>query len=197
MSEAHIRANEVLRRFEGKTSIMGAEIGVLIGQMSECLLRDPRVKLIMVDSWAPEEEQTDAYKASEDYHAHLTAAEQLAHKRVAEEVTEFAGTRRTILHATSREAAGHVPDRSLDFAFIDGDHSFEGCSEDISLWFPKVKVGGYLCGHDYAVPSDAAWAVGVRRAVDAAVKRMGWKLETGPNYVWLVKIEAPIKAAKK
>jgi len=38
-------------------------------------------------------------------------------------------------------------DNSIDFLFIDGDHSFKSVSEDIQLWLPKVK--GILSGHDY------------------------------------------------
>lgn len=36
----------------------------------------------------------------------------------------------------------------LDFLFIDGDHSYDGCLKDFHQWAPKVKVGGILAMHD-------------------------------------------------
>ena len=40
-------------------------------------------------------------------------------------------------------------DNSLDFVFIDGNHSFEYATEDIAQWSKKVKPGGIVAGHDY------------------------------------------------
>ena len=36
----------------------------------------------------------------------------------------------------------------FDFVFIDGDHRYEGVSNDIKNYAPLVKKGGILCGHD-------------------------------------------------
>lgn len=41
-----------------------------------------------------------------------------------------------------------IPDGSLDFVYIDGNHSEEYVRQDIRLWWPKVKIGGMLAGHD-------------------------------------------------
>jgi cephalosporin hydroxylase len=38
---------------------------------------------------------------------------------------------------------------SLDFVYIDANHAYNYVVQDIELWYPKVKKGGYLCGHDY------------------------------------------------
>lgn len=38
---------------------------------------------------------------------------------------------------------------SLDFVYIDGDHSYSAVDIDVRLWLPKVKPGGYVGGHDY------------------------------------------------
>lgn len=56
--------------------------------------------------------------------------------------------------------ATRYPDRSLDFVFIDGDHSYDGVMRDLVAWIPKVKVGGILAGHDYE------WNAEVTKAVD-------------------------------
>jgi hypothetical protein len=58
----------------------------------------------------------------------------------------------------SIEAAGLYPDESLDFVFIDGDHREESVTADINAWWPKVRAGGILAGHDYdeTGPANAA-----------------------------------------
>lgn len=53
---------------------------------------------------------------------------------------------------TSEEAYETYEDHSLDFVFIDADHSKEGISADIPNWYSKVKHGGVLAGHDYDYP---------------------------------------------
>ena len=47
----------------------------------------------------------------------------------------------------SYEFADEVP--ALDFLFIDGDHSVEGCTRDYKLFEPKLKKGGYIAFHDF------------------------------------------------
>lgn len=39
----------------------------------------------------------------------------------------------------------------VDLVFIDGDHRYEAVKADIESWLPKVRPGGYLCGHDLDV----------------------------------------------
>ena len=36
----------------------------------------------------------------------------------------------------------------VDFIFIDGDHSYDGFTKDLSSYFPKVKKGGIVSGDD-------------------------------------------------
>ena len=52
------------------------------------------------------------------------------------------------IHKFSWDATEDIPDE-LDFVYIDGDHRREAVEKDISLYYPKVKDGGLLCGHDY------------------------------------------------
>jgi len=53
------------------------------------------------------------------------------------------------IRAISWEAADLYDDESLDFVFIDAAHDYESVKKDIAAWYPKVKVGGILAGHDY------------------------------------------------
>ena len=50
---------------------------------------------------------------------------------------------------TSEQASNLFADNSLDFVYIDGNHKYEYVLQDLNLWYPKVKQGGYLMGDDY------------------------------------------------
>jgi MMP 1-O-methyltransferase len=43
---------------------------------------------------------------------------------------------------------------SIDFLFIDGDHSIQGCDFDFVNYAPFLKKGGYLAFHDYYADRD-------------------------------------------
>lgn len=190
MSEPQRRANEVLRRLTGPS--IGAEIGVLIGQMSECLLNDRKCTMLyMVDSWADADTQPEPYKETGDWHATIPLETQNIHMQTAMKVVEPFGDRAQIIRKRSVDAAVQFRDGFFDFVFIDADHSYLGCKSDIEAWRPKVKSGGWLCGHDYDFKApDAGIFFGeeVKRAVDEAVAANGWNLELGDNYTWFVRI---------
>ena len=45
--------------------------------------------------------------------------------------------------------AYQVPDRSLDFVYIDGEHTWDFVMLDLIIWSKKVKKGGIISGHDF------------------------------------------------
>ena len=56
------------------------------------------------------------------------------------------------LRALSTDASKHFDDGHFDFVYIDADH--DRLNDDLEAWYPKVKSGGVIAGHDYAfVPS--------------------------------------------
>lgn len=55
----------------------------------------------------------------------------------------------TAIREDSTKAADLYTDNSLDFIFLDADHSYESVKRDITAWLPKVKSGGILAGDDY------------------------------------------------
>lgn len=54
-----------------------------------------------------------------------------------------------------------ISDESLDFVFIDANHSYEFVRDDLEFWYKKVKKGGYITGDDYDNTN-----FGVKKAVD-------------------------------
>jgi len=66
------------------------------------------------------------------------------------------------LIADSHKVYASFEDESIDFLFIDGDHHYESVIQDLKNWFPKIKQGGIISGHDYAYGGEC----GVIPAVD-------------------------------
>jgi predicted O-methyltransferase YrrM len=60
----------------------------------------------------------------------------------------------------SHEASLDFEDSSCDVVFIDMEHTYHAVKQDIQCWLPKVKAGGYIAGHDYAL-----YALGLMQAV--------------------------------
>ena len=50
--------------------------------------------------------------------------------------------------AESVEGAKTFPDGMIDFCFIDANHEAPAVQADIRAWWPKIKPGGVLAGHD-------------------------------------------------
>jgi lipopolysaccharide biosynthesis glycosyltransferase len=58
---------------------------------------------------------------------------------------------------------------SLDVAYLDGDHSYEGVKADLEAVLPCVRKHGWIMGHDYEMNMEKArtrYEFGVKRAVD-------------------------------
>jgi len=53
-------------------------------------------------------------------------------------------------HINSWDVAINYVDESLDFVFLDGDHSYDSIKKDICAWLPKVKKNGIIAGHDFS-----------------------------------------------
>jgi uncharacterized Rossmann fold enzyme len=175
------RAESVLQWLRGVPNPVGAEIGVFAGEMSQKLLSRPDVTLYLVDSWTANHDPR--YAASGDFHAGLTQREQDHFCEAARRIVSFAGPRAKIIRKPSMEAARDIPDGSLDFVFIDADHSYEGCKADIEAWLPKVRKGGFISGHDYENTDFPKFGV-----TQAVTEKFG-AVELGANFTWHRRIE--------
>lgn len=71
----------------------------------------------------------------------------------------------TPIRLPSIEAAKQFEDNSLDAVFIDANHDYENVKADINAWYPKVKSGGIISGHDYSPIAEGNGHPGVRQAV--------------------------------
>ncbi len=150
---------------------VGAEVGVERGRYSQYLCKTiPGVKMFCVDPWHPYAHQSEAREEGIYQQA----------------LQSLAGCNVEIIRKTSLEASKDILDGSLDFVYIDGLHEFDPVMMDIILWSQKVRRGGIVSGHDYAVQ----FGFGVIQAVHAyteAHRVLVWYVTTGdkPTQSWL------------
>jgi hypothetical protein len=79
-----------------------------------------------------------------------------------------------ILRARSDEAAGRFPLMYFDYVYLDADHTHAGCLRDIRSWWPRVRQGGIIAGHDYTDTTSRNGATfGVIQAVDDFMAEKG------------------------
>lgn len=65
----------------------------------------------------------------------------------------------------SKETSRLFQDQSIAAIFFDADHSYAGMKRDLVNWYPKIRKGGIISGHDYT------WGDGgVKKAVDLFFK---------------------------
>lgn len=61
-------------------------------------------------------------------------------------------------------------DDYFDFIYIDADHTYEAVKSDLESWYPKLKKGGIMSGHDY-VEVTTSVPFGVVQAVNEFLKK--------------------------
>ena len=161
-----------------------AEIGTWRGGFAAVILADRRPRrLYLVDPW--EHRGEEAYEKA-SYGGRMEGGQQ-ALDAMHEEVLarfrdEIAEGRVTVVRRRSLQAAAEIEDGSLDWVYIDGDHSYEGVSADLAAWFPKVRAGGFLAGDDYG--EEGSWfGAGVTRAVDEFRERCAGLEVIGTQFV--------------
>lgn len=127
----------------------GAEIGVFEGDTSGRLLAwMPGILLIIcVDVWEHNQEFHDAMpkKRGRILNANWRKVRTVFKAQV---LDPYPG-RVWAIKNTSINASKIIDDNSLDWIFIDGNHAYEPFLKDIYAWWPKLRVGGLLCGDDY------------------------------------------------
>lgn len=92
----------------------------------------------------------------------------------------------TPIREHSQMAPNRYEDRSLDFVFIDADHSYDEVKKDIECWYPKVKLGGIIAGHDYYNSYQVQRAVKNTIGENIKTNRLSWIHEK-------INIEIPMK----
>ncbi|UCG53510.1 MAG: class I SAM-dependent methyltransferase [Candidatus Latescibacterota bacterium] len=130
---------EFLERSEFPRGGIIVEIGVRYGLFSELLLEHLKPeRFYLIDPWKNDGldpgESRDNIRLEGEFRSC---------------VARFRGRVPKVLRAKSADAAFSFADEDFDFVYIDGNHTYEFVLLDCLLWWPKVKKGGFLAGHDY------------------------------------------------
>lgn len=145
----------------------GAEIGVHTGIYSQIILDTWQgEKLWLIDPWR---HQAAGYDDIINY------PDQKFDELLIETVRRLAPYRGrwNLLREFSQDATTYFPDAFFDFVYVDGNHSNEACLLDCELWWPKIRQGGLLAGHDYISGIRKGASFGVKDAVDQFALRIG------------------------
>jgi len=155
-----------------KNNLKGVEIGVRDGGNALSIMKTLDInKLILVD---PYEQYTENEK-------NWDSEKQKKYYNEAKKNLKDFKDKIYFVKKKSEEAAPIIDDE-LDFVYIDGGHDFENVKKDIEKWFPKVKKGGIIGGHDFK-----SKYLGLTKAVNQFVEKNGYNLMGDDTDWWIIK----------
>ena len=133
-------------------NLKGIEIGTCRGESTAYFLEKcPNIDLLTT---------IDPYKGYQDWNGEITQETVDRFMEVAKKNLKEYGKRVKMLRLESVAAADKFKDESVDFIFVDGDHSYDATLADCKAYYSKLKKGGIFCGHDYQTLED------VKRSID-------------------------------
>lgn len=145
-----------------QSQLVGAEVGVARGDNSLSIFETLDMKLL---------HEIDPYMGTDASPDTKAIAFQLLKNRATEWHIK-----------TSIEAAKEIGE-ALDFVYIDGAHDYINVKADIAAWFPLVRKGGVVGGHDFSSGSHD----GLIDAVVEFAKARGYFLNVECPDWWVVK----------
>lgn len=112
---------------------VGVEVGVRTGWFSKYILDHTQMKVYAIDPWEDNDELADAEYAYDSCKKRLRPYKH----------------RVKLIKGWSPQEAARFKDGRVDFVYIDALHDYESVKKDIEGWWPKVRKGGIISGHDF------------------------------------------------
>ena len=134
-----------------------AEIGTYNGNFARKILyfTNPQ-KLHLIDPWV------DSWHDGAAYQDKMNNRYQNVLKRFNREIN----LGKVAIHrGYSHEVCNNFEDNYFDWIYIDGNHQYEFVKKDLELYYPKIKMGGFITGDDY-YGKGHWWQDDVKKAVD-------------------------------
>ena len=160
-----VSKERVRRKFLQKLPKGGVavEIGVWQGEFSPTILElIAPDKLVLIDPWTHvgDESHSEAFVGRTE----KPKMDKIFDRVVRKFENEIAAGQVVLIRDFSVPALDEFADRSISFAYVDGDHSYQGVKADLDALFPKMKLGGIMAFDDYH--RRGWWGDGVIRAIN-------------------------------
>lgn len=147
-------STKTIHRIYGEKPLVGVEIGTGFGENALSLLHELSIeRLYCIDPFVPyfdggDKPQTIYLQSSESTLKRLSKFKNVM-----------------FIRKFSSEACEDIPD-SVDFVYIDGNHSYDYVLSDLRNYYPLIHEKGIIAGHD------ASW-FSVRKALDDFCRESG------------------------
>ena len=157
-----------------KTYAVGLEIGVWQGWFTMHMISRTNMHIIGVDPWISTESYEDSDQDAPNFNPFEIGVDGYKWQEARYQATinllkqNAPPQRWTIYRSYSNNLCNFIDDKTLDFVYVDGEHTYDAVSNDIEVWWPKIKENGILAGHDYNDTNP-----GTIRAVDEFATKIG------------------------
>lgn len=135
----------------GRTDLKVVEIGVEYGGFLDIYypqLESVTSEFYCVDLWSTE--------GNDDYFRNRDGQVERGHQRVIERYGN--NPKVTLCQGASTVRAKEFEDEYFDWIYIDADHTKEAVLSDVTAWYPKLRKGGIISGHDcFCEPTNEAY----------------------------------------
>ena len=138
----------------------GVELGVQRGEFTTITLEGWRMcsYFVQVDTWQHLVNYLDIANHAQHVQDRFQSE---AFKRLQDQISLGHARDGAQCINTTTSCAERYPDSHLDFIYVDARHDRKGVLEDLSTWWPKLRQGGIMAGHDYTTqkePKPSPWA---------------------------------------
>lgn len=148
LHQGKLHRRESFGEFLNRRKLCGiaVEVGTHRGDFAACLLQSWQGNILYcVDHWLSNYDPTDPAALGD---------RESDYRQAIRNLRRYKG-RYEILHKPSDKAVSEFSNSTLDFVYIDALHTYEAVLNDLRLWWPKVRGGGILAGHDFVCPGEA------------------------------------------
>lgn len=140
---------------------LAIEIGVWRGEFSRQILDTlAPTELFLIDPWKSFEDHDEAAFSGREADEKM---DEIAESVVRMFDAEIKAGQVKVLREMSVDALEKFDKDSINFAYVDGDHSYEGVRSDLAALMPKMAKGGIMAFDDYH--RRGWWGDGVLRAI--------------------------------
>jgi len=134
--------------FAEKGFTLGCEVGVEKGKNAVIMFDNiPNLRLFLVDPYKQRDNGEYQEQSKRWNEKHLEKCKK-------QTLDRMVGRNAVLIEKFSEDGSQDFEDKSLDFVYLDADHSYDSTMLDIIMWTRKVRVGGIVSGHDYFYYND-------------------------------------------